>query len=185
MTTILNFSYGSNLLGRRMKQRVPSARPVQTAVLRGYVLRWHKAGQDGSAKCDIVPSESAGDLVHGVVYELAVAEKHFLDAAEGLGHGYEEMQVVLETASGASINVWTYYATDKDAALQPFTWYKALVVAGALEHGLPADYIDRLQAVPAIEDPDTRRAGLHWALASPLASANEPGKQLLSMGRQS
>ena len=81
MPTILNFSYGSNLLDRRMTQRVPSARPVQTAVLRAYALRWHKAGQDGSAKCDIVASASPDDLVHGVVYELAVADKHFLDTA--------------------------------------------------------------------------------------------------------
>jgi gamma-glutamylcyclotransferase len=165
---MLNFSYGSNLLCRRMTQRVPSARSVQTAVLRGYELRWHKMGQDGSAKCDIVPSASPDSLVHGVVYELAVAEKLLLDAAEGLGHGYEEMQVVLQAASGGSIEAWTYYATDKDAALQPFSWYKALVVAGALEHRLPTDYIDRLQAVPAVQDPDTRRADLHWVLASQL-----------------
>lgn len=169
MPTILNFSYGSNLLDRRMTQRVPSARPVQTAVLRAYALRWHKAGQDGSAKCDIVASASPDDLVHGVVYELAVADKHFLDTAEGLGRGYAELQVVLETAAGASINAWTYYATDKNAALQPFTWYKALVVAGALERKLPSEYIDRLRAVPAIEDPDTRRADLHWGMLQSLS----------------
>ena len=167
MKTILNFSYGSNLLGRRMTQRVPSARPVETAVLRGFELRWHKVGQDGSAKCDIVASAAPGGLVHGVVYELAAAEKHFLDAAEGLGRGYEEMQVGLETASGAHIHAWTYYATDKDADLLPFTWYKALVLAGALERGLPSDYIDRLRAVAAIEDPDPRRAALNGALAAP------------------
>lgn len=72
MSTLLNFSYGSNLLGKRMLQRVPSARVVQTARLDGYQLCWHKAGQDGSAKCDIVRTSVAGACVHGVVYALAV-----------------------------------------------------------------------------------------------------------------
>lgn len=166
MRLLLNFSYGSNMLRQRMTQRVPSARAVGMAVLRGHVLRWHKAGQDGSAKCDVVSTRAADDLVHGVVYQLLASEKHLLDAAEGLGHGYEEKQVVLESATG-HCTAWTYHATARDGALLPFTWYKALVVAGAIEHGLPQGYIRSLRAVPAIEDADAERSGRHWALINP------------------
>ena len=67
------------------------------------------------------------------------------------------------------MRAWTYCATDIDASLAPFTWYKALVVAGALERKLPSEYIDRLRAVPAIEDPDTRRADLHWGMLQSLS----------------
>ncbi len=166
MRTILNFSYGSNMFSRRIVQRVPSARFIHTATLHGYVLRWHKAGQDGSGKCDIVRTSEPGACVHGVVYELAAMEKHRLDAAEGLGHGYDEMQVSLGLASG-STTAWTYCATAIDASLLPYTWYKALVVAGAREHGLRGDYIEYLCQVPAADDADVERARLHWALAMP------------------
>jgi len=164
MRTILNFSYGSNMLSGRIVQRVPSARSLHTATLQGYVLRWHKAGQDGSGKCDIVRTADPGACVHGVVYELAAIEKHRLDAAEGLGHGYDEMEVTLGLASDSAM-AWTYCATAIDASLRPYTWYKALVVAGAREHDLPSDYIDRLHQVPAFEDSDADRARLHWAIA--------------------
>lgn len=166
MRTILNFSYGSNLLSRRIVQRVPSARFVHAATLQGYVLQWHKVGQDGSGKCDIVKTSEPGACVFGVVYALAAGEKHRLDAAEGLGHGYDEKQVTLSVASG-STTAWTYCATAIDTSLRPYTWYKALVVAGAREHGLPSDYIDWLQQVPAVDDADAERARRHWAIAMP------------------
>ena len=160
MSTILNFSYGSNMLSRRIVLRVPSARFVHTATLQGYALRWHKAGQDGSGKCDIVRTSEPGACVHGVIYELDACEKHRLDAAEGLGRGYDEMQVTLGLASG-STQAWTYFATAIDASLLPYSWYKALVVAGAHEHGLPGDYVDRLQQVLAFDDPDADRGRMH------------------------
>ena len=154
------------MLSRRIVQRVPSARFVHTATLQGYVLRWHKAGQDGSGKCDIVKTSEPGACVYGVVYELAADEKPRLDAAEGLGHGYDEMQVTLKLAS-SSTTAWTYCATAIDASLRPYTWYKALVVSGAREHDLPSDYIDRLLQVVAFDDEDAERARLHWAIAMP------------------
>ncbi len=166
MRTILNFSYGSNMLSRRIGLRVPSARFVHTATLAGYVLRWHKAGQDGSGKCDIVKTSAPGACVLGVVYELAADEKHLLDAAEGLGHGYDEMQVRLGLASGDT-TAWTYYATAIDCSMRPYTWYKALVVAGAREHDLPGDYIEQLNQVSAFEDSDDERARSNWAIAMP------------------
>lgn len=166
MSNILNFSYGSNMLSRRIGLRVPSAHFVHTATLAGYVLRWHKVGQDGSGKCDIVKTSAPGACVFGVVYELAADEKRRLDDAEGLGHGYDEKQVTLGLASG-STTAWTYCATAIDASLRPYSWYKALVVAGAQEHGLPGGYIDQLNQVPAFEDADIERAHLNWAIAMP------------------
>lgn len=50
--TFLNFAYGSNMLTDRLRERVPSARPVAVARLAGHSLRWHKVSIDGSGKCD-------------------------------------------------------------------------------------------------------------------------------------
>jgi hypothetical protein len=52
-----------------------------------------------------------------------------------------------------------YYATDKDASLRPYHWYKALVIAGAREHGLPPSYRSRLELVVTVSDPNPTRAG--------------------------
>ena len=155
--TFVVFAYGSNMLTTRLQERCSSARALGTAELRGYALRWHKRSRtDGSGKCDVVESAAAGAVVFGVLYEIALHEKRALDVAEGLGHGYEakSVGVVFEGTKRAPL---LYYATDIEPSLRPYAWYKAFVVAGAREHGLPAKYIDRLEATEATEDPDRER----------------------------
>lgn len=161
----LNFAYGSNMLTQRLQARSPSARPVTVAVLRGHELRWHKLSQDGSGKCDIVRSARPSAQVIGVVHEILLVDKPALDAAEGLGHGYDERQVIVESRSGP-LQAWAYVATAIDPAAVPYTWYKALVLAGARQHRFPAPYLRRLESVPARDDADVARAELHFRLAA-------------------
>ncbi|MEA3291374.1 MAG: gamma-glutamylcyclotransferase, partial [Pseudomonadota bacterium] len=75
---------------------------------------------------------------------------------EGLGRGYEIKQVVVATASGR-VRAFSYYATRIDSDLRPFHWYKQLVLAGARENGLPAEYIARIERVVSMDDPDPER----------------------------
>jgi len=163
--TFLNFAYGSNMLTRRLRERVPSARPVAVAVLAGYELRWHKVSHDGSGKCDVVQVNAPQAKVVGVVYEILASEKAALDAAEGLGNGYAETQVVLKTQD-REVQAQTYYATNIEFSQVPYTWYKALVVAGAKEHGLPADYVSAIEAVAAKADTNVSRAENNFAIAN-------------------
>ncbi len=155
--SFLYFAYGSNMLTRRLRERTPSARAVGVATLAGFELRWHKVSKDGSAKCDVVPGAAADACVHGVLFEIALRDKPALDLAEGIGKGYREQQVEVEAAQGA-IEAWTYRATNTDPVALPYTWYKALVVAGAREHGLPAGYVHALEAAPTKDDPRPERA---------------------------
>ena len=164
-TTFLNFAYGSNMLTRRLQERVPSARPISIASLTGYELRWHKVSQDHSGKCDVVQVETPQVKVLGIVYEILTSEKASLDAAEGLGNGYDEKQVVLET-KGGTMQAQAYFATNIDPSQLPYTWYKALVVAGAKEHGLPAAYVSKLEAVAAKVDANAQRAAKNFAIAN-------------------
>lgn len=143
----------------RLRKRVPSVDPVSGAVLKHHRLTWHKQGVDGSAKCDIVGVD-VEDGVYGVLFEMDAGERDRLDRAEQLGTGYDMKTVEIEVGVGAgrdTVTAFTYYALMKDAALVPYRWYKELVVAGAREHGLPGDYIDRLKRVKATEDSDRRR----------------------------
>lgn len=161
--TFLSFAYGSNMLSARLKERCPSAQPKGTTELHGYELRWHKKSRDGSGKCDIVKTDEHGVSVFGVLFEIARSEKAALDKAEGFGAGYDETQVQVHFEADQS-TATAYVATITDPKLNPYTWYRALVVAGAKEHGLPADYIARLEAAPADQDLDQARHDKNMAL---------------------
>lgn len=140
-----------------MTQRAPSARAVGVGFLERFVLRWNKRSKDGSGKCSIEETGRREDFVWGVVYEMSEEDKAKLDVFEGLGRGYGERQVtVLIGASHARIH--TYYATSIDPSIRPYDWYRELVIAGAREHNFPAPYIEALEAVAVISDPDSARA---------------------------
>jgi cation transport regulator ChaC len=168
MSSLLYFAYGSNMLRARLQERVPGAQPRGIAILKGYALRWHKVGKDQSGKADIVETQEPGGLVHGVLYEISLNEKPALDDAEGLGHGYEEKNVLLQQ-HGKHVQAFAYFAIQTSPDVQPFTWYKSLVVAGAIENKLPQQYIDALKAVPARLDTDQARHAKHMQMASAAA----------------
>lgn len=163
---LINFAYGSNMCSRRLQQRVPSARALGPGTLAGHRLAWHKKGRDGSAKCDLVETGDPADQAWGVLFVIASAEKPALDRAEGLGHGYLEKTVQIASA-GTAVPAFVYCATDIDTTLRPFDWYRALVLAGAREHGLPLSCVRGIQAVAAVADADIERARRHFALARP------------------
>ncbi|MCY4058708.1 MAG: gamma-glutamylcyclotransferase [Gammaproteobacteria bacterium] len=146
--TYLYFAYGSNMSSDRLRARTPSANPLGKARLPGYTLRWHKLGRDGSGKCDIEPSDGPGTVIWGVLYEINRAEKGGLDAAEGLGVGYDEHTVRVETGTVVREAITYKARPDKiDPALRPLDWYKTYVIRGATEHGLPDEYVRRIAAV--------------------------------------
>ena len=158
------FAYGSNMLTARLRERAPSATAIGIGQLEGHALRWDKhSWRDGSGKCDAEFTGQQSDVVWGVVFELDPEDKPALDQAEGLGNGYMEKVVNIWTEAGPTTAV-TYLATDKDASLRPYHWYKALVIAGAREHGLPPSYRSRLELVVTVSDPDPMRASIHNAL---------------------
>ena len=158
LDTVIVFAYGSNMFTVRIRERIPSAEPWGIGQLTGHTLRWHKRStKDGSGKCDAEFTGRDVDVVWGVLFTCPVSEKLYLDQDEGLGSGYDEKEVEIITETGA-LTAFMYFATDKDPSLQPYHWYKGWVVRGALEHGLPQDYIARLEAVSSIPDPDRERA---------------------------
>lgn len=156
-------AYGSNMLPRRIEERLGRCPPLGVASVRGYSLRFHKRGRDGSGKCDAFLTEAREDVLFGVVYELTVTQRAALDEFEGAG--YESRNVVVDTVSGA-LEVYTYVAraAHVEGGLRPFPWYKSIVVAGALVHDLPGAYVTRLRSVETTPDPDVERMSLHLAL---------------------
>jgi gamma-glutamylcyclotransferase (GGCT)/AIG2-like uncharacterized protein YtfP len=154
------FAYGSNMCSGRLRDRVP-CEFVAIATLAGHRLRFHKLSKkDGSSKGDAFHTGVAMDRVCGVVYDIPASKKQVLDGFEGLGYGYEASAVVVTLQTGAKLAAHTYVADPKfiREGLAPYSWYKAYVHAGAVEHGLPREYIaEFIEPVVAKADPDNER----------------------------
>ena len=146
------FAYGSNLLSSRLRARIP-AQSFGMARLSRYVLRWDYHSLDGSGKCNVAQTGDPSDTVHGVVYEISKSDVPTLDAIE---QGYDRIEVVLNHG-GKRVSAWAYIYTEPAASRPPYTWYKNLVVEGAIEHGFPAEVIQSLRSVASVPDPDTER----------------------------
>jgi hypothetical protein len=158
------FAYGSNMSLPRLQQRVPSATALGVAVLQGHRLVFHKAGRDGSAKCDAAVSPRRSDSVHGVLCHMASRHKPRLDEAEGLGRGYEHKTINLQLTDGSIRVALTYYATDIDANLRPYSWYLEHVMRGAHAHRLPDFYTMAIAGVDTVQDPDQERHRMELAI---------------------
>jgi hypothetical protein len=157
------------MLAARLRGRVRSARVNGVATLSSHVLRFHKRSKkDGSAKCNAFLTSLPEDAVYGVVYDMDPTERPKLDKAEGLGQGYARL-AILVTGQAGPMRAFTYMAEPAwiDDSLRPFEWYKRLVVAGAREHQLPAPYVEALEGIPAIPDPDPKRDAKKRALLVP------------------
>jgi cation transport regulator ChaC len=158
--TFYYFAYGSNMLFAKLQRDAPYANNIGVAMLCGYKLCWHKPSTiDKSGKCDIAQSDKG--IVYGVLYEITAEGLATLDKTEG---GYERRQVNVEHA-GNIVKAWTYFAKKQDSALLPYSWYKALVLAGAKAAKLPKTYIDQIESVTANQDTKRERHDKHMAIA--------------------
>ena len=162
MTTLKYLAYGSNLYPRRLQHRVPSARVISTVGLMGWQLKFHKRGQDASAKCNIIQTGKTADVVYGAIYEMLASEKAKLDKVEGLNAGYSRAHI--EIAEQGTV---FFYVAEKeyiDNDLLPFDWYKELVVAGGRFHAFPETYLAQINCMNAIPDYDEARHLQHMEI---------------------
>lgn len=147
------FAYGSNMSIARLRGRVPSAVPLGRYALKQHDLRFHKSGSDGSGKCNALYTGNAADVVIGALFEIEADEKPALDAAEGLGQGYNLKRVTVVGVDGAALGALTYIATRIDNSLRPYSWYLNHVLVGAQETALPNEYIERkISSIEPVED---------------------------------
>lgn len=152
------FSYGSNMPYQRINARISDAKLIGVAFLNDYKLVFNKISKDGSAKANIMSSK--GDIVYGVVYEIDAAQKEKLDKFEGKGYGYEDAIISVQYLEGNEEEVLSYMVLEDkyiDNKRLPYHWYKAYVLAGAKEHQLPKDYIERIENIESEEDPNEKR----------------------------
>lgn len=138
----LYFAYGSNLKQERFFGRVPGARCFGIARLDHWRLRMNKRGRDGSAKANLAAAR--GEAVWGALYRVRSRDWTRLDGFEG---GYVRRRVRV-CGPGGQVHEAVTYVSDRICDARPFDWYRALLVEGAREHGLPEDWVARLEALP-------------------------------------
>jgi gamma-glutamylcyclotransferase (GGCT)/AIG2-like uncharacterized protein YtfP len=150
----LYFAYGSNLLGTRMRERVPGARCAGRASLAGFALIFDKRGRDGSAKANLRPDPDGRVL--GVVYELPQGGWEQLDSFEP---GYAREVVEVHCAwDGALRRAQTYCSEQRAPELVPAPEYLDLILSGAREQQLPGDWIRAIErAAGQLQDARARR----------------------------
>ena len=147
------FAYGSNLQGATLRGR----RGIAWArALPARVTDWRFV-------CDKPPllpamGESYANLVRetgaetfGVLYELDAEDLAHVELTEGVLIGnYRRIDVVAEPlAGGTAVTAATLVTDARDPSLVPSERYRALLVEGAREHGLPPAWIAFLASLPA------------------------------------
>jgi len=142
--SMLYFAYGSNMCTARMRERAPSATPAGTAVLQHYHVICNKLGRDGTGKANIAPRHHA--RAHGVLYDLDMKEMDALDMEE---KGYRRIEKTVLNDMAETVRAQTYVAFLLTHNPVAAGWYKNIMIQGALEHGLPEDYIHELERLPA------------------------------------
>ena len=146
----------SERLEGRIKSRV---KKLSNGRLHEYSLKFHKRSRkDQSGKCDAFYTGNQDDCVIGVIFQINKKGEKKLNKIEGLGYGYNKKIVEVFDDCGERVNSIIYYATDIVDYLKPYNWYKYHVLHGAVENGLPYDYISKIEQVDPIIDPDEERA---------------------------
>ena len=151
----LYFAYGSNLNPKQMAARCPGHRVVARASLPNYELRFRGYGRDWKGAVGTI-EPAPGKVVHGVLFELTPEHYATLDEYEGYdGPGlasnlYDRVEMEVVREDGVRVPCLTYVIRPHPEG-PPSAKYRDAIVAGLRHHGLPAAYVEALEATPVAE----------------------------------
>jgi len=145
--SFLYFAFGSNLYSERIRINNPSAKFKSTAKLHDHQLGFNyfsKRWQGAPATVLEIP----GEHVWGVLWELDLDHLPTLDKQEGVPRVYKRKEVQVELEDGTNTTAYTYYLVKPDEQdKRPSKVYLDVILNGAREHSLPAEYIRKLEAI--------------------------------------
>jgi len=147
------FGYGSNM-NRGVFEGRRAMRPLATrwGWLADHALRFDLPVGPGERGCaNVVPEPGARTC--GVLYLLAGDDCERLDRSEGVHVGvYRRALVEVVAQDGDVVTAFTYRSSRSDPTRKPSPRYLGLLLDGAHEHGLPAEYVAFLAAHPLAVD---------------------------------
>lgn len=152
------FAYAGNMNVEKFVQTVPSARNIGVAKLPGYSFAFNSAGEDESAKANVVKSFDPDAIVWGVLVELLDEERsNFHDP---LWSSTLKLEPVLCFDLSDNIYHAEVFVTQPHAItthLLPYDWYHNKILKLATDAGLPQSYISQIALMPYKIDPDEIR----------------------------
>ncbi len=157
------FAYGSNMESRTLRGRrgIVFTRAIAVRAP-GWRVVFDKPPlfPVGEAFANIVADPEAVAL--GVAFEVSADDLAHIGVSEGVPIGnYRRVELRVDplvACPDAPLTAISLTSDRRDASLRPSTRYMELLITGALEHGLPAEYVATLRAVPARAPSATARA---------------------------
>ena len=143
------FAYGSNMHPATFEGR-RRINPLERRVGRiaGYRLRFNL---EGRPKGKAAPANICADReceVWGVLYRITRRDLLRLNSTEGIpGRGYKPVVLDVQDTDGNQLAAVAYVAAGKETDGNPSLRYITLLRDGARFHGLPARWIEYLDAV--------------------------------------
>jgi gamma-glutamylcyclotransferase len=147
------FAYGSNMTRSIFRER-RGMNPLDARYgwLHGYRLCFNipiGSGERGVANVEV----EDGARLCGVLYLLGVAECDQLDRSEGVHVGlYRRIPVDVLVEGEGRVNAFTYRSERTTLGRKPSARYMGLLIDGAREHALPAEYVEVLRAIELAVD---------------------------------
>jgi hypothetical protein len=135
----LYFAYGSNMNVEAMARRCPRSKPIGLARLERHRLAIMREGW-------LTAVRAPRAAVHGVLWDLALADVPALDRYEGLPKGLYAKTVQLVAVAGGAKWAIVYFGANAGPGA-PKPEYLAAVIVAARAWGLPADGIAALEAL--------------------------------------
>ena len=137
----LYFAYGANLNVEAMRARCPHSAPLGPARLMGYRLASMREGW-------LTVARAANGCVHGLLWDLALADVAPLDRFEGVAEGlYVKRPEPVLTRDGPK-RALVYFGTNHGPG-EPRAAYLAEVIAAAEAARLPPQAIEALRSLAA------------------------------------
>ena len=137
----LYFAYGANMSVSAMARRCPRSRPLGPARLMRHRLAVMREGW-------LTVARDPRSAVHGVLWDLALADVAALDRYEGLAQGlYAKLTQPVVGAQGPRQAIVYFGANAGPGAARPD--YIADIIAAARSFPLPAEAIEALERIAA------------------------------------
>lgn len=130
----LYFAYGSNMDVGAMARRCPASRPLGVARLARHRFAILQAGYATVVR-------DPRSTVHGLLYDLALADVHALDRYEDTGRGlYRKVVQPVLRQEGGPVQALVYIGAGASGG-KPLPGYVEGVIAAARTAGLPDSYL--------------------------------------------
>jgi len=140
MSTIYYFAYGSNMNHKQMKYRCKTARFLCRAYLENYDFVYDGYSQSrNGAVANIVRKEKR--IVWGGLWEIDEEDIKQLDHYEGYPVSYKREKVIVKDDNNKEYCAFVYLRESQKVA-NPSDEYRKIVIEGAIECGLPNEYIE-------------------------------------------